>query len=721
MGQRHQLFVIAKINGRYRNLCVIHHQWLYGHTALRRCLDALNIFSNATNRMPIQQELISAAAHDEEFWGTCSDAIPFPFILSCLVTGASFNVEGYYYGILVEDFQTAYNQGDNNNGITIFDISDLDNVRYCFVDYHGMESEREVSLMTPLSARTYLEAYYELDDPKCEEMGLLPLLDKFKGRSIITGAALQDTWPEGDWQMDECDPQPQAINLDDNADNQPTKSLRDQSMDTFLGMVISQTEENPDLMAEAQMMHDFSSRLREQLYDRAANMERSAYLLDLLYMALQHDKVVDLSPFKTLTIEDLSLLVTRLCGNGKMKGLCLSNMPGLTESDLELILAKLSPPSVGAGSECALSPRAAGRGQNLMAMILLEDPQISIDFLTKNLGQYEIYHSEIFRIPLRNMCADAEESIQELEYAAPNIISQLVWVGVSSRQSCDSKLRLDNGQIDWSGIKYSFDAASPFHTGPSIKYKNFLLDVPLSAGKTVRSLQRLLQYLTFSKRNSFEDWPKAAARCFATTSPTFDKDECSVGPLSVRLSYNDHVMSFGPRKPLGPNRKGRLPPSGSWAIILVHEAFDARNQEELDLVHESKSQEENRESQTEVSARNFKPLKRVRYALAKMLPAEAATENRFMATDILGYLENVMGGTEEEISEVRELNAWWHKKSETLGNDNNYHGDEDIYDILRKVYPSEPPTEEMEEPLGSVDPVDHIMRMITTIATERDS
>ena len=44
MGQRHQLFVIAKVKGRYRTLCAIHHQWLYGHTALRRCLGTLKKF-----------------------------------------------------------------------------------------------------------------------------------------------------------------------------------------------------------------------------------------------------------------------------------------------------------------------------------------------------------------------------------------------------------------------------------------------------------------------------------------------------------------------------------------------------------------------------------------------------------------------------------------------------------------------------------------------------
>ena len=122
MGQRHQLFVIAKINGRYRTLCAIHHQWLYGHTALRRCLGTLKIFSDPANRIQIGQELVAAQRHDEAFWTLSQDEnknshVPFPFIATCLITGASFDAdEGYHHGVLVEPFFMAYDEGDNNNG-----------------------------------------------------------------------------------------------------------------------------------------------------------------------------------------------------------------------------------------------------------------------------------------------------------------------------------------------------------------------------------------------------------------------------------------------------------------------------------------------------------------------------------------------------------------------------------------------------------------------------
>ena len=125
MGQRHQLFVVARVNGRYRNLCAIHHQWLYGHTALRRCLGTLKIFADPANRIPIEQELIAAQNHDEGFWTVTEDGndegknnhVPFPFIATCLITGASFGPDdGYYHGVSVESFYMAYDEGDNNNG-----------------------------------------------------------------------------------------------------------------------------------------------------------------------------------------------------------------------------------------------------------------------------------------------------------------------------------------------------------------------------------------------------------------------------------------------------------------------------------------------------------------------------------------------------------------------------------------------------------------------------
>lgn len=127
MGQRHQLFVIARLKGKYRSLAALHHQWLYGHTALSRCRDILQIFSNPSNRIPLAQELKDAESRGPEFWEYSEDetlyagkdAAPFPFITSCLILGASFNpAAGYFHQVHVEDYRMAYDGGDNNNGKT---------------------------------------------------------------------------------------------------------------------------------------------------------------------------------------------------------------------------------------------------------------------------------------------------------------------------------------------------------------------------------------------------------------------------------------------------------------------------------------------------------------------------------------------------------------------------------------------------------------------------
>ena len=206
MGQRHQLFVIAKIGARYRNLAAVHHQWLYGATALKRCHRLVQIFHAAENRIPIKQELVSALYRDEEAWKDDSNGrrmalIPFPMITTCLILGASFDpTDGYFHGVHIEPFGMEYDEGDNNNGITIIDISDLFNVRYCFVDIlqWGMESNTPVPRMTPLSASTYLWSYYNRKDKRDQEM-FGKVIDKLEKWDLVDAAALRDTWPTGNW------------------------------------------------------------------------------------------------------------------------------------------------------------------------------------------------------------------------------------------------------------------------------------------------------------------------------------------------------------------------------------------------------------------------------------------------------------------------------------------------------------------------------------------
>lgn len=71
--------------------------------------------------MPIQQELHAASEKGDGFWmastGDDENSVPFPFIATCLIMGASFNVDDvYHHSVSIESLYMQYDEGDNNNG-----------------------------------------------------------------------------------------------------------------------------------------------------------------------------------------------------------------------------------------------------------------------------------------------------------------------------------------------------------------------------------------------------------------------------------------------------------------------------------------------------------------------------------------------------------------------------------------------------------------------------
>ncbi|KAL8858959.1 MAG: hypothetical protein Q9178_004440 [Gyalolechia marmorata] len=718
MGQRHQLFVIARINGRYRQLAAIHHQWLYGHTALRRCRDTLNIFGNKTNRIPLQQELIAASQKDDDFWLAAHDDphknehVPFPFIMTCLVTGTSFNLDGYYHGVLVEPFYMAYDEGDNNNGksfaymstsspplptrhvicigtayaltdsrgtrwlkgslnstdilfagITVFDITTPDNPRYCFVDFMGMESEREVDLHTPLSARTYLEAYYELDNTTHNEVGLLPLVESFQSRSLITKEALAETWPNGAWEyqspsnVDSTDP-PDLEGLD-NADK--LKSLRTLAMDRLLEMLLDPSEQDiQSLLAEADHLNDFVPNLRRRLYNKASTLEPSATNIGLLQKALEGVTTVDLSLFKLWSAEHLSAVLSQLrTGVDGVKVLNMSNMPDLTEPELAAIM-KLEDGKTTS---------------HINTIIILETPKISLGFVAKYFGKHDVYHSELFRRALHTPYSHFESPLlPALQFDAP-AISQLVWVGISVRQCWYTRLRLQDGHYNWNTLKFSTSVERNCDDEDQcITYTTFMLDIPLPIAKTIQSLRRLLQYMPAVNTYPYEDVFMAAARCFTTTS-VLDDDGYSIGPLSQSL-LEDRRSHRG-SETAGSGKNQYLKP-GHWTIILIHEAFDAVNQNSVDRGKASYAAED--------MVPASKPEKRFRYMLAQATTDASNSGPRFLTVDVPTYIDSVL---KDDADQIQTMKKWWAKETADVTNGMSYYDEQDAHAILDRVYSKE--------------------------------
>jgi hypothetical protein len=110
---------------------------------------------------------------------------------------------------------------DNNDGITVIDITDPGSPAYCFVSIADMESEDTESedhdvlpLRVPLSAEQYLRFYYpvtteeeemEDDDDQLREKVCLELIGTLRDEKMVTYEMLASAWPHEytqDAQMD---------------------------------------------------------------------------------------------------------------------------------------------------------------------------------------------------------------------------------------------------------------------------------------------------------------------------------------------------------------------------------------------------------------------------------------------------------------------------------------------------------------------------------------
>ncbi|KAH8812185.1 hypothetical protein F5884DRAFT_898497 [Xylogone sp. PMI_703] len=338
MGQRHQLFVIAKVGTYYRSLAAVHHQWLWGIYPLYRCLRLLRIFSNEANKVAIKQELIFAAEYYRNkepppterpqfpSWEAArSGPCPFPFITTCLMVGsASDEVDDYPYAVHEQPFGVGYDQGDNNDGITVLDITDVNNIRYCFVNYSepfeldddegGLEPGAEADerrrmrnkLHQPLSGWEYLLCYYKRSSSNVQDnISASKALDKYP---LVKLEALNDTWPYGSWNVTatveeslvHCQLAPKQ-----------TPSLQEQTIRKMVDSALD--SEDFDLATwedPLQYIQGFQQSLRQEItrnYDRIGLSYPSIMLLALAY---PNQAVLDLSPFPNFRADYLKALLS---------------------------------------------------------------------------------------------------------------------------------------------------------------------------------------------------------------------------------------------------------------------------------------------------------------------------------------------------------------------------------------------------------------------------
>ncbi|TGO26641.1 hypothetical protein BPAE_0055g00120 [Botrytis paeoniae] len=408
MGQRHQLFVVAKINGRYRGLAAIHHQWLYGVTALEVCLNILKILQSPANRIALSHELRHATRLQEEGWSrkigfakvSVAD-IPFPFILTCLVVGAGLRAKDSYHARVHNlPFNLSFDGGDNNDGITVFDITELMQVRYCFVNLDSSDSDEEEGgappkppAMTPLTGPQYLWGYYRKDDHSKQEK-FKDLVKSFQALPLIDGRALHSAWPDSSWRImvqdggeSEWNRVEQVVAEEfsgqkkSNSVDSEIPSLRASSLVKVLNSAIaSSPSELPQILERASVLSDFYPAAKSKLYADPNDVSDSASARRILSSILRKENTIDLGPFELATEQILEVLEEASKGPIDVISLNFSGNLNIAESFLKEILIKF--------------PR-------LETLYLLNTPQISLE---KKIGllrrtTIQLYDTELLALP----------------------------------------------------------------------------------------------------------------------------------------------------------------------------------------------------------------------------------------------------------------------------------------------------------------------------------
>lgn len=328
----------------------------YAGTALTACYSLLQTFSDDANRIPIQQELtfaaeffehateadIEALAFRKDFtreWGRRDLPLPcpFPFITTCVIVGASCNPYLAYHGSAHEDLSSMprFNERQSSGIIIVLDITELGNLRYCFLDVCGMKSARKVPLHTPLNASTYLRAHY--DDNSENFLRNRTVTDRLDNHALVDLTTLADCWPDEDWQTTAVGGD-SKVGPRTGSNKVSVPSLRTPSQNTLFQYLVS-SEEPPDLTLLDQPMrfHDFSRDLQRYLTENADALSNSPVAVELLKKAFWGEKVFDFTPFQgKLSADDLITLAS----SEALKNVKMANLSGFdSPTDMETVAA----------------------------------------------------------------------------------------------------------------------------------------------------------------------------------------------------------------------------------------------------------------------------------------------------------------------------------------------------------------------------------------------
>ncbi|KIP10591.1 hypothetical protein PHLGIDRAFT_101003 [Phlebiopsis gigantea 11061_1 CR5-6] len=179
MGQRHQAFLIAKVKphgsseANYRCIAAYHHQWCYGSLPLRATRRLLTLVKQPENAEIIREEIRAIDGKQK-----LSD-VPCPF--ASTIVGAAWNVDLSEGNVMLSGVSLENNllptsmgcwDGDNNDGITVIDVTNPEDPSYCFLN----DAE-------PLTGEQYIAGYYDIKTIRSILSGTAAGTDALEARS----------------------------------------------------------------------------------------------------------------------------------------------------------------------------------------------------------------------------------------------------------------------------------------------------------------------------------------------------------------------------------------------------------------------------------------------------------------------------------------------------------------------------------------------------------
>ncbi|RMZ81020.1 hypothetical protein DV738_g2526, partial [Chaetothyriales sp. CBS 135597] len=398
---------------------------------MRRLWNSREVFDPA-NKVLITHELSHARTRPDQWWNELErdvfwmdDPVQFPFITTCLVLGASMKE----HNVSILSITSKLNEIDNNDGLTIIDISDLRSIRYCFAFLDDMR---------PLTGEQYYRTYYP------DNLPTDPIPADLRAWDLVKPGVLRSLWPDGRGS--------EAVTLDFPAEKL-VRSLRSLAFDKLVEQALDDPEE-ADKLGAAEELPDFHTCLRERL-NGAPSLVQSPGGLPLLSLSIQQTDHLDLSPYPWLTEPQILHLIEQKGLDQTLISLDLSMNSTVTIGSLQKIL-----------SLC----------HNLTELIAFYADGLPLVPLLDALDGSKvrrIWHQELFRLSLSSIKTD-NSILEHLSFFARsgNVLKQAISLQISPFSEANlAPHRLANGDLVVADLSQFYRIATESDTD-STEFKN---------------------------------------------------------------------------------------------------------------------------------------------------------------------------------------------------------------------------------------------------------